>query len=79
MASTDIDPSSYDSMQEYATEVAESDDIVDPLINRLAKGLQAGVHESPSEEVFSEHSTVRHREGTLHYHDESGAWRDYAD
>lgn len=79
MASTDIDPSSYDSMQEYAKEIAESDDLVDPLINRLAKGLQAGVHESSSEEVFTQHSTVRHKEGTLHYDEESGAWRDYAD
>ncbi len=80
MSSIDIDPSSYDSMQEYATEIAGSDEIVDPLINRLARGLQAGVHDSPSEKVFDEHTTVRYGEDeALHYHDESGAWRDFSD
>ncbi|MFB6241711.1 MAG: hypothetical protein ABEJ36_02810 [Candidatus Nanosalina sp.] len=78
--SISLDPRDYDSMQEYAGAIADCEEIVDPLINRLAKGLQAGVHDSPSEKVFEEHTTVRYgEEEALHYEDESGAWRDFAD
>lgn len=74
----DLDPRSYDSMQEYASEIFESDELVDPLINRLAKGLMAGIHESPSEEVFDQHTTVRYGDDkALHYEDETGRWRDF--
>ena len=78
VAGAKVDPRNYDSMQEYATEIIESDELVDPLINRLAKGLQAGVHESSSEQVFDQHTTVRYDENkALHYNDEAGAWRDF--
>ncbi len=74
----DFDPESYNSMQEYASTIFESDELVDPLINRLAKGLMAGVHESSSEEIFDKHTTVRCGEDkALHYEDETGRWRDF--
>ena len=74
----DLDPRNYGSMQEYAAEIFRSEEIVDPLINRLAKGLMAGVHESDTEEVFDQHTTVRYDvDKALHYDDESGAWRDF--
>lgn len=78
--SISLDPEDYDSMQSYAEAIADCDEIVDPLINRLAKGLMAGVHDSPSEEVFDEHTTVRIGEGeAVHYHDRSGARRYFSD
>lgn len=77
--SISLDPEDYDSMQEYASAISDCDKIVDPLINRLAEGLMAGVHSSPSEEVFDEHTTVRYGDGeALHYHDGSGTWRDFS-
>lgn len=75
--SPDIDPSSYESMQEYAQKISHSSDITDSVVNKLAQGLESGVHDSSSEDVFEEHSTVRYVDGTLHYDDESGAWRDF--
>ena len=77
--SLDFDPASYDSMQDYAREISGSSEVTDSVVNNLAKGLESGVHDSSSEDVFDEHSTVRYGDGTLHYDDESGAWRDFGD
>ncbi|MFB6209086.1 MAG: hypothetical protein ABEJ56_03010 [Candidatus Nanohaloarchaea archaeon] len=70
-------PGAYDSVQDYAHGVASDPTITDPVVNDLAEGLKAGQHNSHTEEVFDQHQTVHHPDGTAHYNEESGAWRDY--
>lgn len=57
--------------------VMSDGEITDEVIEELEKGLEAGVHSSPSDP--KDHQTVHHPEGTIHYYNDSGTWKDFPD
>jgi len=55
------------------------DDTIDyeEMIEDLERGIEAGIHSSPSDPV--DHETGNYPGGTLHYYPDSGTWADFPD